>query len=155
MIVWIDRALVLAIHDRQIIEHGGADGVRDDGLLESALARPQQMLAYAQPEPDLADLATALAYGIARNHPFVDGNKRTAYVALRTFLVLNGTDVVASAEDRYTHMLALAGGGLSASEFSTWLRTYLSTTRVQEPQTPYIVPKSKPPSRKPIQRARG
>jgi death-on-curing protein len=154
MIVWIDRALVLAIHDRQIIEHGGADGVRDEGLLESALARPQQMLAYAEPEPDLADLATALAYGIARNHPFVDGNKRTAYVALRTFLVLNGTDVVASAEDRYAHMLALADGRLSASEFSTWLRTYLGTTGVQEPRAEYAPRSRKPAARKTTQRAR-
>jgi death-on-curing protein len=143
MIVWIDRALVLAIHDRQIIEHGGADGVRDEGLLDSALARPQQMLAYTEPEPDIANLATALAYGIVRNHPFVDGNKRTAYVALRTFLVLNGTDVVASMEDRYAHVLALADGSLSALEFSTWLRTYLSETRVQEPRAEYAVRKRK------------
>jgi death on curing protein len=154
MIVWIDRTLVLAIHDRQITEHGGAGGIRDDGLLESTLARPQQMLAYAEPEPDLADLATALAYGIARNHPFVDGNERTAYVALRTFLVVNGTDVVASAEDRYTHMLALADGTLSVPEFSVWLRSYSSATRVQEPHTSCGVRKSKPGARKSTQRAR-
>jgi death-on-curing protein len=147
MIVWIDRALVLAIHDRQITEHGGADGVRDEGLLDSALARPQQMLAYAEPEPDLADLATALAYGIARNHPFVDGNKRTAYVALRTFLVLNGVDIAASAEDRYAHMLALADGRLSAAEFATWLRTYLGATGVQEPRAEYAVRKRKKPTK--------
>jgi death-on-curing protein len=149
MIVWIDRALVLAIHDRQITEHGGASGVRDEGLLDSALARPQQMLAYTEPQPDVADLATALAYGIARNHPFVDGNKRTAYVALRTFLVLNGTDVVASMEDRYAHLLALAEGSLSASEFSTWLRTYLSSTGVQEPHKEYAVTKRKPVAKSP------
>jgi death-on-curing protein len=144
VIVWIDRALVLAIHDRQITEHGGADGIRDEGLLESVLARPRQMLAYADPKPDLADLATALAYGIARNRPFVDGNKRTAYVALRTFLVLNGTDLATSMEDRYAHVLALADGGLSAPEFSAWLRTYLSETGVQEPRAEYAVKKRKP-----------
>jgi death-on-curing protein len=154
MIVWIDRALVLAIHDRQITEHGGADGVRDEGLLDSTLARPQQMLAYADPEPDLADLATALAYGIARNLPFVDGNKRTAYVALRTFLVLNGTDVVASTEDRYAHMLALAEGRLSASEFSMWLRMNLSATGVQEPRLGYAARTRKPVARKSAPRAR-
>ena len=81
MIAWLEKALVLAIHDRQLAEHGGTGGVRDEGLLESALARPQQLHAYGDPAPDLADLAAALAYGLARNHPFLDGNKRTAAVA--------------------------------------------------------------------------
>ncbi len=90
MIVWLEKTLVLDIHERQIAEHGGTGGVRDEGLLESALARPQQHYANGDPTPDLADLAAALAYGLARNHPFVDGNKRTAHVAYRTFLALNG-----------------------------------------------------------------
>ncbi|MBX9811051.1 MAG: type II toxin-antitoxin system death-on-curing family toxin, partial [Burkholderiales bacterium] len=105
MIVWLEKALVLAIHDRQLAEHGGSAGVRDEGLLESALARPQQSHAYGDPAPDLADLAAALAYGLARNHPFVDGNKRTAHVAYRTFLALNGAELVATDEDKYVAMI--------------------------------------------------
>ena len=77
MIIWIERTLALAIHERQLSEHGGGSGVRDEALLESALARPQQLFAYGDPPPDLAALAASLAFGLARNHPFVDGNKRT------------------------------------------------------------------------------
>jgi death-on-curing protein len=152
MTVWIDRELVLAIHERQLAEHGGAGGIRDGGLLESAIARPLQMLAYSRPEPDLAELGAALAYGIARNHPFVDANKRTAYVAMRTFLVLNGTDVVAQPEERYAAMLRLAEGGLTASEFAVWLRANLRTKGVHEPTTPYVVRKSAPAPRRPARR---
>lgn len=137
MTAWIDRSLVLAIHDRQLAEHGGATGVRDEGLLESALARPQQLLAYGEPEPDLADLAAALAHGLARNHPFVDGNKRTAYVACLTFIVLNGGDLVAAADDKYQSFLALADGRLPARDFAAWLRTHLRSHRVQEPPARY------------------
>jgi death-on-curing protein len=144
VIVWIDRELALAIHDRQLAEHGGATGIRDNGLLDSALARPLQMLAYGDPEPDLAELATALAHGIARNHPFVDGNKRTAYVALRTFLVLNGTDVVAPPGERYAAMVRLAEGEITASEFAVWLRASLRAKGVHEPTTPYGAQKRKP-----------
>src|SRR5919198_5049541 len=110
MIVWLEKALVLAVHDRQVAEHGGSGGVRDEGLLESALARPQQLHAYGDPAPDLADLAAALAFGLARNHPFIDGNKRTAHVAYRTFLELNGADLAATDEEKYVAMLALAEG---------------------------------------------
>lgn len=84
-IVWLIEETLRAIHKRQIAEHGGSDGLRDEGLLSSALARPKNLLAYGEPPPDLASLAAAYAYGIARNHPFVDGNKRTALVAARTF----------------------------------------------------------------------
>jgi death-on-curing protein len=125
MVVWLEKALVLAIHDRQLAEHGGSGGVRDEGLLESALARPQQLYAYGDPPPDLADLAAALAYGFARNHPFVDGNKRTAHVAYRTFLALNDADLVAADEEKYLTMLALAEGKLSESEFASWLRAHI------------------------------
>jgi death-on-curing protein len=118
MIVWLEQALVLAIHDRQLAEHGGSAGVRDEGLLESALARPRQLHAYGDPEPDLADLAASLASGLARNHPFVDGNKRTAHVAYRTFLELNGTELVATDEDKYLRILALAEGKLSERDFA-------------------------------------
>ena len=96
MIVWIRRAFALASHDRQLAEHGGSSGVRDEGMLESALARPQQLQAYGDPPPDLADLAASLAFGLARNHPFVDGNKRTAAVACETFIMLNGASLDAT-----------------------------------------------------------
>jgi death-on-curing protein len=122
MIVWLEQALVLAIHDRQIAEHGGSAGVRDEGLLESALARPQQLHAYGDPAPDLAGLAAALAFGLARNHPFLDGNKRTAHVAYRTFLALNGAELEATDDEKYSAMLALAEGKLAERDFAAWLR---------------------------------
>ena len=140
MIVWIEKRLVLAIHDRQLAEHGGSPGVRAEGLHESALARPQQLYAYGDPPPDLADLAASLAYGLARNHPFVDGNKRTAFVSCRTFVALNGLDLAARAEDKYLNILALAEGQLSAEEFAAWLRENIRGTgdhRVQEKPAKY------------------
>lgn len=139
MIVWLEKALVLAVHDRQIAEHGGSGGVRDEGLLESALARPEQLHAYGDPMPDLADLAAALAYGLARNHPFIDGNKRTAHVAYRVFLELNGADLVATDEEKYVAMLALAEGKLSERDFAAWLRERLRLARgeAHEPRKRY------------------
>ena len=137
MIVWIDRRLALAIHDRQLAEHGGSSGVRDDNLLESALARPQQLYSYGDPPPDLA---ASLAYGLARNHPFVDGNKRTAYVVCRTFLALNDAELIASLEEKYLTILALAEGKLKVEEFAAWLRSRIQTQRsdsVQEPRASY------------------
>ena len=125
MIVWIERPLAIAIHERQLAEHGGAIGVRDDNLLDSALARPQQSHAYGDPPPDLADLAASLAFGLARNHPFIDGNKRTAHVCYRVFLALNSVDLVASDEDKYLRMITLAEGSLSESEFASWLREHI------------------------------
>lgn len=122
MIVWIGKALALAIHDRQLAEHGGGEGVRDPAMLESALARPQQLYAYGHPPPDLADLAASLAYGLARNHPFVDGNKRTAHVCYRAFIALNSGELIASDEEKYANMVALADGDLSEAEFAAWLR---------------------------------
>ena len=141
MIVWIERALALAIHDRQLAEHGGGDGVRDEGMLDSALARPQQRLPYGDPPPDLADLAASLAFGLARNHPFVDGNKRTAHVCYRTFLRLNGADLIAKEEEKYLAMLSLAEGTMSELEFADWLRPRLRATApvgsVQDTRTAY------------------
>jgi death-on-curing protein len=125
MIVWIERALALAIHERQLAEHGGGSGVRDEPLLESALARPQQLQAHGDPPPDLADLASSLAFGLARNHPFVDGNKRTAAVACETFLLLNDASLQASDIELYPMYLALAEGPLSEAGFAAWLRTRL------------------------------
>jgi death on curing protein len=149
MIVWVEKALVLAIHDRQVAEHGGSTGLRDDGLLESALARPQQLYAYGDPPPDLADLAASLAYGLARNHPFVDGNKRTAHVAYRTFLELNGAELSASDEEKYVAILALAEGRLTERAFAAWLRERVPTARpgaAHEPRKPYR-PKQRAASR--------
>ena len=140
MIIWIERPLAIAIHERQLAEHGGGIGVRDENLLDSALARPQQNHAYGDPPPDLADLAASLAFGLARNHPFVDGNKRTAHVCYRVFLALNGADLVASDEDKYVTMIALAEGSLSEAEFATWLRQHISLDgkkRVNESRARY------------------
>ena len=118
--VWVDARDALAIHDAQLAEHGGASGARDQGLLESALARPQNLAAYA--EPDAAALAASYAFGIARNHPFVDGNKRTALVVLEFFLALNGQTLTADDVDCVVTMLALADGTLSEKELAGWIR---------------------------------
>lgn len=140
MIVWIERALALAIHERQLAEHGGSSGVRDEALLESALARPQRLHAYGEPPPDLADLAASLAFGLARNHPFIDGNKPTAAVATETFLLLNGAAPQASDLELYPLYLVLADGSLPEADFAAWLRPRLKPEAgrtVQEPATRY------------------
>ena len=129
LIIWVDKHLALAIHERQLAEHGGSSGVRDEKLLESALARPQQAHAYRDPAPDLADLAASLAFGLARNHPFVDGNKRTAHVCYRVFLALNDVELEASAEEKYAAMMGLAEGKLAETDFAAWLRPRLKLTR--------------------------
>ncbi len=121
-IVWLLEEAIIAIHHRQISEHGGSEGLRDEGLLASALARPQNLLAYAQPPSDLAALAAAYAYGIARNHPFVDGNKRTSLVAARTFLLLNGANLQASQDEKYLTFLQLAEGTLTEEQLADWIR---------------------------------
>jgi death on curing protein len=118
---WISRELAIAIHKRQLAEHGGADGVRDAGLLDSALGRPRHLFAYSDPTPDIPTLAAAYAFGIAKNHAFIDGNKRTAFVVCRTFLLLNGFDLTAAREDRYKTFLALAAGEVSESQLVVWL----------------------------------
>ena len=118
--VWIDPAVVLAVHEEQLAEHGGAAGVRDAGLLESALARPRNLAHYG--EPDLCELAAAYAFGLARNHPFIDGNKRSAFVATELFLVINGWQLVASDADCVLIMLSLASGEIDEPTFPAWLR---------------------------------
>ncbi len=118
--IWIDKEQVLAIHARQIAEHGGSSGVRDNGLLESALGRPQNLLAYSETPPSLVRLAAAYAFGIARNHPFVDGNKRTALVLSFTFLMLHGIVITAPREDRYFIFYDLAAGHVSEEELTAW-----------------------------------
>lgn len=140
MIVWIDRSLALAIHERQLSEHGGGSGVRDEGLLQSALARPQQLFAYGDPPPDLAALAASLAHALAKNHPFVDGNKRTAHVCYRVFLAINDAELQASEAEKYLQMLSLAEGTLSEADFADWLRPRLrlqSGNAVHEPKRRY------------------
>ncbi|MGH8461321.1 MAG: type II toxin-antitoxin system death-on-curing family toxin [Stenotrophobium sp.] len=154
MIVWIEKPLLLALHDRQIAEHGGSAGVRDDNLLQSALARPQQLFSYGDPAPDLADLAASLAFGIAKNHPFVDGNKRSAHVTYRTFLALNDAELDATLEDKYITILALAESKLTEKEFAAWLRSHIHVTtrgQVQKPRAQYQ--RTSPP-RKPATRSK-
>jgi len=118
---WLRNDAVLAMHARQIAEHGGGSGVRDVGLLKSALARPQNILSY-EPDADIARLAASLAVGIAKNHPFVDGNKRTALVATRTFLILNGFELKATQQEKYLTFLSLAEGTITEDELAVWLR---------------------------------
>jgi death-on-curing protein len=126
---WIKESSVLAIHEEQIAEHGGLAGVRDLPLLLSALARPQHLEAYGN--PDLADLAAAYAVGIARNHAFLDGNKRTAWVVAETFLLKNGYELIASDRDGVTTMLAVADGTMSEPELAIWLRAYLRPRKTE------------------------
>lgn len=121
--VWVTAAVAHAAHAEQLAEHGGGEGVRDNGLLESAMARPQNLLAYGA--PDAADLAAAYAYGIARNHPFIDGNKRTAAVVSETFLMLNGYTLAATDAELVVAFLALAAGELSEDELADWFRAHI------------------------------
>jgi death-on-curing protein len=117
---WIDKQQVRAIHARQISEHGGSSGVRDENLLESALARPQNLLAYSEEQPSLERLAASYAFGIARNHPFVDGNKRTALVVSFVFLLLHGIVITATREERYRTFYDLAAGKITEDELTVW-----------------------------------
>ena len=122
--VWISLEVASAAHREQLAEHGGGEGVRDARLLESAMARPRQLAAYG--DPDMAALAAAYAYGIARNHPFVDGNKRTAAVVSETFLAINGLVLNASDAELVVAFLALAAGELSEEELADWFRQRLA-----------------------------
>ena len=118
---WINAALAEQIHAEQLQEHGGSDGVRDHNLLHSALARPEQIFAYDE-AADLHQLAAAYSVGIAKNHPFVDGNKRTAFVVMILFLEINGFVLTAEMDNRYDMMIAVASGHLDEAELSKWLR---------------------------------
>lgn len=119
---WLDPTVLTAVHDMQLAEHGGGAGVRDATLFESALARPKQLASYGQ--PDAPALAAAYGYGIARNHPYVDGNKRTAFVATELFLRLNGWQLMAEDADCVLTMLAVASGELSEERFAAWVRQH-------------------------------
>jgi death-on-curing protein len=120
--VWIDAVVIRAIHEEQLSEHGGGMGTRDEGLLESALARPMQLAAYGT--PDVAALAAAYGYGLAKNHPFIDGNKRTAFVAVELFLALNGCALTANDTDCVMTMLAVAASDIDEDAFADWIRRH-------------------------------
>lgn len=120
---WIAESVAIAIHEEQLAEHGGPIGVRDAGLLQSALDRPRNLAAYG--EPDIAALAAAYGHGLVRNHPFVDGNKRTALVITELFLLLNGAELLASDADCVVTILGLAEGKISESSFAEWIRVHL------------------------------
>ena len=125
---WLPRLAVEIIHREQIRQHGGQLGVRDEGLLDSALARPRNRWAYGE-DPDLADLAAAYAHGLAGNHPFVDGNKRVAFLAAYTFLGLNDHDLEAPEPETVAVVGGLAAGELSEEEFAAWVRRYMRSVQ--------------------------
>lgn len=122
--IWLNRAIAEAIHAEQVMEHGGSLGLRDEGLLESALARPRNRWEYDSAS-DLATLAAAYGFGIARNHPFVDGNKRAALVATYTFLWLNDLELEASEPELLSIFLGLAEGTVSEDALANWIRAHL------------------------------
>ncbi|MEP7101517.1 MAG: type II toxin-antitoxin system death-on-curing family toxin [Burkholderiales bacterium] len=117
---WVDKRLLLILHDESLAEHGGASGMRDEGLLDSALARPLNLLAYG--DPDAAELAAAYGFGLAKNHAFVDGNKRAAFLAVGLFLALNGYRLNASQADATLTVMSLAAGEIDEAEFARWIR---------------------------------
>jgi death-on-curing protein len=119
---WIDRGALVLLHGESLAEHGGSAGLRDEGLLDSALARPRNLLAYGT--PDFADLAAAYGTGIVRNHPFVDGNERAGFLAVGLFLALNGYRLEASQADATLTVLALAAGELDEPAFAEWVRAH-------------------------------
>ena len=118
--LWIDAAILLAVHDEQLVEHGGISGIRDTGMFESALSKPQNLAAYG--EPDFAELAASYGFGLAKNHPFLDGNKRTAFVAVELFLRLNGYLLEADDAACVLTMLAVAAGEMDEVNFAAWIR---------------------------------
>jgi death-on-curing protein len=121
---WIEPEALYAIHDRLIAEHGGLAGIRDRAMIESAMARPQHLLTYGK--PDAADLASAYAFGLARNHGFVDGNKRVAWTVARLFLARNGVQINFAAMDAIATVERLAAGSISQDDFAQWLRARLT-----------------------------
>ena len=122
---WINPQVLLLLHDESLAEHGGAPGLRDEVLLESALGRPQNLLAYGS--PDLSDLAASYGYGLAKNHAFVDGNKRAAFLAVGLFLMVNGHRLVATQAEATMTMLALAAGHMDESAFAQWIRRHIQS----------------------------
>lgn len=123
MTVWLSRETVLGLHDELLARYGGATGVRDDGLLESALARPLNRAGYG--DPDIAELAALYALAIARNHPFVDGNKRTAFAAMALFLRLNGLELQAAEAEAVMVVLKMAAHVTGDDDFTAWVRSHV------------------------------
>jgi death-on-curing protein len=123
---WISKPALLLLHDESLAEHGGAPGIRDEGLLDSALARPLQLASYGDPPPDLAALAASYGVGLAKNHGFVDGNKRAAFLAVGLFLGINGFRLHASQADATLTMLAVAAGEIDELAFAGWIRAHLT-----------------------------
>ena len=121
---WINLRVIQAFHDRQINEHGGLPGLRDEGLLLSALSRPENAYHCSDPKPDAAELAAACGFGFAKNYPFNDANKRTALIAMRLFLRLNGYDLAASPEDKYKMIIRVAASNISENELAQWVRKH-------------------------------
>jgi death-on-curing protein len=120
--VWIDRRALELLHGESLREHGGAAGLRDEGLLDSALARPPNLAHYG--EPDVFDLAASYGIGLAKNHPFVDGNKRAAFLSIGLFLFLNGRRLTASQSEATLTMLSVAAGEMDEPLLAQWLRTH-------------------------------
>ena len=124
--VWVSKEALVLLHDESLSEHGGRAGLRDAGLLDSALNRPLNLLAYG--EPDFADLAASYAVGLAKNHAFVDGNKRAAFLAVGLFLYLNGYRLRATQADATLTLLAVASGDITEAAFAAWLRQHAQTS---------------------------
>ena len=123
--IWINLRIIKAFHDRQINEYGGLPGLRDEGLPVSALSRPENAYHYSDPKPDVAELAAAYGFGLAKNHPFNDANKRTAFIAMRLFLKLNGYDLAASPKEKYTTIIGVAVSDYSEDELAQWIKKNL------------------------------
>ncbi|TSA49486.1 MAG: type II toxin-antitoxin system death-on-curing family toxin [Nitrosomonadales bacterium] len=119
---WVDKQLLVVLHDESLATHGGLSGIRDDGLLHSALARPEHLAAYGA--PDFADLAASYGVGLAKNHPFVDGNKRAALLSVGLFLMINGRKLTATQVEATLTMLAVASGEMTESDFAAWIRSH-------------------------------
>lgn len=119
---WVDKRALLLLHGESLAEHGGGEGVRDEGLLDSALARPLNLLAYEK--PDFAQLAASYGFGLAKNHAFIDGNKRAAFLAVGLFLYLNGYRLQTSQADATLTVLALAAGEITEEQFAAWIRAH-------------------------------
>jgi death on curing protein len=120
---WVDKRALLLLHGESLAEHGGGEGIRDEGLLESALSRPQNLDSYGH--PDFAELAASYGFELAKNHAFVDGNKRASFLAVGLFLYLNGYRLQASQADATLTVLALASSDITEAEFATWIRSYV------------------------------
>jgi death-on-curing protein len=127
---WIDKRVLLLLHDESLAEHGGLSGMRDEGLLDSALARPENLAAYG--EPDIAALAASYTVGLAKNHPFVDGKKRAAFLAMGLFLFVNGYRLEATQADATVTMLAVAAGEIDEPTLAAWIRQQAVKRRLRK-----------------------